>query len=449
MKNLQIRKKGGLWLLFVFFILFSFFQCKEDAGNNPNETFNPSKVVEISGFEPDSGGMATQLLIYGNNFGTDTSLIKVSINGKPAPLIGSTGSVMYVLVPKRTRFDEGWCDIKLQVGKGTQMKEVEVGQFYYIPHQVVSTLAGFTDQDGNTAIVDGPIDKAQFNEPYWLAFDNEKNIYLIEENNGLRFINSERTEVQTKFRTGNGMNRPRTIAFTQNYDTMFIAHDAGEWTDISQVMLTQRDKFTNWTAVHYSRQCNGGAIHPITFDYYFNSYEAGQVFKADRTKMPWERQELFRTGDVHWEFNIQFAPSGNFAYIVVINQHYVARANYDWQNQVLQAPIDFVGQRGRAGYADGSRGGALLNKPHQGAFDKDDNFYLCDALNHCIRKITPEGIVTTFAGRPGEYGYVDGELREAQFDQPYGIIFDKDDGQDGTFYIADQKNRRIRVITTE
>jgi DNA-binding beta-propeller fold protein YncE len=67
-------------------------------------------------------------------------------------------------------------------------------------------------------------------------------------------------------------------------------------------------------------------------------------------------------------------------------------------------------------------------------------------MNHCIRKITPEGVVSTFAGRPREYGYADGPLRKAQFDRPQGIAYDE---AAATFYVADQKNRRIRTISVE
>jgi DNA-binding beta-propeller fold protein YncE len=67
-------------------------------------------------------------------------------------------------------------------------------------------------------------------------------------------------------------------------------------------------------------------------------------------------------------------------------------------------------------------------------------------VNHCIRKITPEGVVSTFAGRPQKSGYSDGALRDAQFNNPRGIIYDQ---ASGTFYVADQANRRIRTISTE
>ena len=86
---------------------------------------------------------------------------------------------------------------------------------------------------------------------------------------------------------------------------------------------------------------------------------------------------------------------------------------------------------------------------------KDDvyDFYLCDTGNHCIRKITPEGAVSTYAGRgtasaDGKVdGYIDGDLRtEARFLEPTGIAYDEDNG---TFYIADRGNKRIRFIAIE
>lgn len=67
--------------------------------------------------------------------------------------------------------------------------------------------------------------------------------------------------------------------------------------------------------------------------------------------------------------------------------------------------------------------------------------------------MTPEGKVTTYAGRGSRsvnndvHGYIDGDLREeARFNQPNGIIFDE---ITRTFYIGDLQNRRIRMIAIE
>ena len=101
---------------------------------------------------------------------------------------------------------------------------------------------------------------------------------------------------------------------------------------------------------------------------------------------------------------------------------------------------------------------ARLNKPGQGVFvfnkeyedaNKEDcyDFYFTDRNNHCIRKLTPDGVVSTFAGRGSTgmnvhaNGYVDGHLRdEARFNYPYALAYDEDTE---TFYVGDVNNTAI------
>jgi hypothetical protein len=435
--KLACEMKRGLPVLAL--VISMLFACSKKSVTDKGTPYDPSSPVTISRIFPDSGGVNTQLIINGSNFGTDTSQINVYINGHRAPLIGSNGAALYVLVPSKS----GSGDVKVVVGAPTQEVIAPV-PFKYIFSPRVSTLAGFTDKDGKTAIVDGPIDKAQFEEPYWLCFDENKNIYLLEEYRGLRFINAAKTEVSTKFRTGNGMGRPRTLAFNPTFDTLYITNDQWDWTGLSTAIATKADNFTRWTSLVYSQTTNGGAAHPQTGDYFFNAYSTGAIFKWDRAAKV--SKELYRIGDVSWEFNVQFAPSGDFAYIVVVNQHYILKSIYNRSTGQLETPVHFVGGRRSSGYKDGVGTDARFDQPMQGAFDENDNFYLADAENHCIRKITPEGVVSTFAGRPDNRGYTDGTLRDAQFNLPRGIIYDR---QSGTFYVADQVNRRIRTISTE
>ncbi len=431
------------WPIFICCISAIVFCCKKkEVDSGPLVIpYDPARPVTIDRFTPDSGGVSTQMLIYGSNFGTDTSLIKVYVNNKRAPLIGSNGSILYVSVPSKA----GTGEVKVVMGANGDAKEIiSDTEFRYIFKPSVSTLAGFTNERGESSIVDGDISKAQFEEPYWLCFDQHKNLYLLEEYRGMRVIDSARTSVRTVFRTGNGLSRPRTLSFNPTWDTLYITNDQGDDRGISTAVTTPISGFSRWSALTYSKQCNGGDVQPQTGDLFINSYANGQVYKWDRSART--LRELYRVGDNQWEFNIQFAPSGDFAYLVAVNRHYILKAEYNRQTRTLESPVHFVGQRNAAGYLDGVGTSAMFREPHQGAFDEFDNFYVCDRMNHCIRKITPDGVVTTFAGRPTQFGYTDGELRDARFDRPHGIVYDK---ESGTFYIADQKNRRIRVITTE
>lgn len=52
-------------------------------------------------FSPDSGGVKTQLIIRGQNFGTDTAYLKVTVNNKRAAIVGVADDVIYAIVPAR------------------------------------------------------------------------------------------------------------------------------------------------------------------------------------------------------------------------------------------------------------------------------------------------------------------------------------------------------------
>lgn len=446
--NLLFKKSTGVLSLLLTTLLLSTSCNNEtttvDVMNKHHLPYNPSAPVVIDSFSPESGKVATQMIIHGSNFGTDTAIIKVAIDTVPLHLISSSGNQIYAMVPLNLPSGK----VKVEVGKNeTLQSATSANAFKYQAEPFVSTLAGFTDKDGKTAIVDGPIDKAQFEEPYWLCFDQDKNIYMLEEYRGMRYIDKDLTHVSTKWRTGRGLDRPRTITFTPDWKTMYVTNDAGNWTDICTAKFTYNDQFKQWETVINSKQCNGGVVHPQDDAYFYNSYEQGQVFKWSGIRETGDREntkELFKIQDIMWEFNIQFSPTGDFAYIVVRNQHYILKSYYNRETQELEQPILFAGAPKQKGYKDGVGTSARFNEPHQGTFDEKGNFYLCDVHNHVIRKITPDGIVSTFAGRAERWGYTDGALRDAQFDQPHGIIYDT---EDKVFYIADQKNRRIRKIT--
>lgn len=76
--------------------------------------------------------------------------------------------------------------------------------------------------------------------------------------------------------------------------------------------------------------------------------------------------------------------------------------------------------------------------------DDDGNLYIADTFNHAIRKVTTDGTITTLAGN-GTAGFSgdDGPATAATFAQPNGIAVDPDDG---SLYIADRANFRVRRI---
>lgn len=98
---------------------------------------------------------------------------------------------------------------------------------------------------------------------------------------------------------------------------------------------------------------------------------------------------------------------------------------------------------GTAGLTDGAGLAAQFSSPRGVAIDKDNNLFVADGYNHAIRKITPAGVVTTLAGGGGEYGFADGVGASAKFYIPKGVAVDGA----GNVYVADDINHRIRKIT--
>ena len=129
--------------------------------------------------------------------------------------------------------------------------------------------------------------------------------------------------------------------------------------------------------------------------------------------------------------------AGNL-YIADTGNHCVRRVTPDGN-------ISTVAGTGTGGYA-GDGGSALsgkLNAPQGLAADRYGNLFIADTNNNVVRKISPSGVITTFAG-DGTAGYAyDGYYaRESQLNLPTGVAVSS-----GNLFIADSSNNRIRLVT--
>jgi hypothetical protein len=128
--------------------------------------------------------------------------------------------------------------------------------------------------------------------------------------------------------------------------------------------------------------------------------------------------------------------NGTVLYVADTFNHVITSINKETGKAAV-----FAGKAGKIGSANGKRTIARFNSPNGIAHD-GENLYVADTNNHVIRKINIKtGVVSTFAGKAGEAGSVDGKGAKARFNSPNGIL------NSGEYlYITDTNNQTIRKI---
>lgn len=433
-KHFLYWKNGGLLIASIFIFLVS---CKGN-GDAP-QTYDPSKPVEFDEFLPKEGGVGTKLVIRGANFGSDTALVRVYVNDKSATVIGVADTRIYAVVPRRA--DIG--PVRVEIGKDAEKQTYTFEEnFDYEFSQVVSTLCGYTNNDGGSEIVNGRLDEARFIEPRTLKVDAEGDIYLIESNRGLRVISQTRNEVTSPFRGSGSMSNPVMLDFSLDQKTLYITNESGNDNGTGVFTVTRDNGFMNARELLKARSASDIAVNPVDGTIFYAIKAGGTVYRYDKET----RQSVVATtlGDNNF-VSLAFTRDGKILYLIGADTNAIYKSNYNFQTKGLDNPTIFAGTQFSSGHADGVGTAARFWLPFQGAVDEEGNLFVAELLNHTIRKITPDGMVSTFAGVPQKKGFLDGKPLDAKFNEPMGVAFD----QDGTLYVADAKNHRIRMIKYE
>ncbi|MBD5225518.1 MAG: phospholipase [Bacteroidales bacterium] len=472
----------------------------DDKVADVNVAFDPNQPVVVTDFMPKSAGQQEQILVYGSNFGNDRERVKLYVGGKEALIVNVLNDKLYAYVPvgafgstvEVAILDEDGEEIRRGVSS-------DALSFEYVRKTVVGTLCGYRNVEdsqgelyGDFAITCG------FRNEGCLTFDPlyPNRLYLVYDyGNKIDLLDLEARQhlllmSSSKFQN----NRLRNCAFTLDGQYMLVSTDRNDNNDHStSVWIVKRNSDgtfndnSSTSILAAYRQCNGVAVHPINGEVYFNSYKNGQLFRLDIDKYfaclngellddagepvttwnPYEDTEggyyteLFKIMDPSYEFNITIHPTGNYAYLNVINRSYILRCDYDWKTKRFTNPYLVAGKNGNGGWEDAVGGDSRVNKPYQGIFVKNPeyagrsdeyDYYFCDWNNYCVRYITPEGLVRTYAGHSPStdnnvWGTEDGDLRtQARFRDVSGIAYDEDKEM---FYVQDHNNRRIRTIGKE
>jgi streptogramin lyase len=393
-----------------------------DQGNNAVRIINPAGVVSTLagggfGYQDGTGRSARFASPYGlavdrsgNVYVADSYnqvIRKITSAGAVSTLAGMPGSTGYADgTGNSATFDypEGIAvDMVGNVFVADQMNHV-VRKI--TPAGLVSTYAGVPGQPGSS---DGAAQQARFCYPFGVAVDASGNVYVADTTNCvIRTITPAGVVSTIAGGPGNGFaDGPRGVAKFM-YPESLVLDLAGN------AYVADSDNAC------LRKVTSGGIVSTL-------AGKAGRAGHADGTGS---------AATFYGPQGVAVDPKGTI---------YVADCGYSIIRRIdSDAHVTtFAGSPGSVGSLDGSGANARFFGPVGVVADGNGNLFIADRENHCIRKITPAGAVTTLAGKPGVSGYSDGNGSAATFCYPIGVAVDGV----GNIYVADLNNSAIRKIT--
>ena len=433
-----MRKSFNLiWMVFGFLLLIV--GCNEDKKST---AFDPNQPVKFTEFMPDSGGIRTKFIVKGSNFGEDKSQVKVYFkdevgNEREALVLGVKPDVIYAQVPKQAG---GESHVRVEIaGKEAELSNAEK-TFKYIVTSSVSTVVGKAKEGGNK---DGTLGETTFNTPRYVAVDNDDNVFIFDSDGRTRLSSIEQNKTITLL---DGMVIDQPLFIDKEKKQLFGPCDNANFG------CFLFDANVSWVADKMGQLlANGGWMHSVVLDPVDSTFviyrqNTGQLWtqpfdKNKRTLNPNKAKRIGTLYNVGSNGLCAYNPVDKYVYCVLHSKSAVYRFKLTRDTDgwpALDGDIEEYIPGAGAGFRDGDVQEAQFNEPRGIAIDKEGNLYIADVNNHRIRKVdTKLNIVTTIAG--SGKGYKDGDPLEAQFDQPWGVYLDKNE----FLYIADQNNHCI------
>jgi len=313
------------------------------------------------------------------------------------------------------------------------------------PAGVVSTFAG----TGTEGFADGTGNTAQFNTPPGVAVDSSGNVYVADANNHLIRKITPAGVVSTLAGTGTEaqFNGPPGVAVDSSgnvYVADFRNHRIRKITP-EGVVSTFVGTGTRGHADGTATTAQFEDPYDLAVDSFGNVYVTDSVNHLIRKITPAGVVSIFAGSTEGFADGTGTAAQFDFPFGVAVDSSgnvYVTDANNHLIRRITPAGVvSTLAGTGTEGFADGTGTEAQFDFPSGVAVDSSGNVYVADSGNHRIRKITPEGVVSTLAG--STEGFADGAGNTAQFEDPYDLAVDSF----GNVYVADAHNHRIRKIT--
>jgi sugar lactone lactonase YvrE len=325
------------------------------------------------------------------------------------------------------------------------------------PRGVVTTFAGISKPryrsawEGPSGISGGPriavtedggIKTATFADPTELAFDHAGNLYVAD--GKIRRISA--AGIVSTIGTGNV--RHATGIAADGEGNLYVSDDDTDNGTIFKLTPNGASTVVAKYAGHGSETLFRPSHVGIAPNGDIYSFGHGSLLKVSANGIatilagsfkyghPHIKEGLGKEATLFEDAKLAFDHDGN---IYLANQFMVVKVS---SAGVLTF---FAGSPSRVSSGDGKGREARFDQPEGIAVDKSGMIYIADSGNEIIRKVTPDGVVTTFAGTPDEEGFVDGPGNKAKFMRPLGLAFDGE----GNLLVADSRNDAIRKITPD
>jgi sugar lactone lactonase YvrE len=330
------------------------------------------------------------------------------------------------------------------------------------PAGVVTTLAG---QPGVTGSEDGVGGAARFNNPYDVAVDGAGKVYVADlSNHTIRVIATDGRVTTLAGAAGEPGTMDGRGSAARFYSPAGLATDGdgnvyvSGYADHTIRKVTPTGVVTTTAGKIGGPGTANGPAGAARFSYpsacaldavgniYVTDLANNSIRRVSRTGVvtllagaPGETGSANGTG-VAARFNTPVnlvLDGGGNVFITDSYNHTIRRMTPDGSVTTI------LGYPGANGTVDGFAGAARFNNPSGITVDSLGNLFIADTQNHTIRKVTPSGLVTTFAGSPGKSGNLDGTGTAALFNFPQNIAVDRR----GNLYVTDSANHIIRKIT--
>jgi hypothetical protein len=416
---------------------------------------DPSKPIVLTSFMPDSGRIKEMVLLDGDNFGTDTSKIRVFFNTKEAKALGSTGTRILALVP---RLPGDTCILTVEVG---DKKETYSDFFRYKIEASVNTFVG----NGDGGLVTTSFDKVQI-RPVYIAADKDYNIFVSAETGYdghlVRFNEAENiiTVVATSTHGMTPRFQPNAHPETgvimmgaegsDNRDRFLFLDPKEGWAPKNHYI---RDWITNdyplpvkdGVSINASRATHYHCLYCKADGYLYTRYTDGQIVRIN--SKTWDAEIIYKT-NLGTAYGMAFHPIRTSELWIAYEQGQGGDLSNSLCRLDVKNPVaTFERMSGTSiGHRDGKLDQAQFQQMRQINFDSEGNLYIGDSGNHCIRKVDIENMtVETVIGIPQVPGNDNGAKENARFRHPHGIAIDPDD----VIFVSDYENNLIRRIAIE